>query len=234
MDTICATNSSRFEQGIRATLSLKETTVLADISEGRLRKDVENGVLCPARAIETRPCFRWPDVFFLGAVYRTDSLTRSARGKVYRLMVQALLQPSYRHHYDIFVCNKHELSRIWETPSNLITECDQMKIDDTLYINVGHVLGDLVPKVDLYARGLSRIEENDGILGGEAVFKNTRLPVRHIGKMSVGGEPINEILLDYPYLREDDVTFARLYYEAHPAVGRPRTRAETTDAKNDR
>jgi hypothetical protein len=39
-------------------------------------------------------------------------------------------------------------------------------------------------------------------------------------------------LCDYPYLREDDVEFARLYHSAHPIVGRPRTGAGTIDAEN--
>ena len=57
-------------------------------------------------------------------------------------------------------------------------------------------------------------------MGGEAVFKNTRLSVKHVGKMREDGEKIEDILEDYPYLRENDVEFARLYFKSHPN-GRP-------------
>src|SRR5262249_46334529 len=150
------------------------------------------------------------------------------RGRVFRHLVEALLQPTYRHQYMQVVCaypdSDHE-TRIWDFPSHLVTRCSQMKIDDTLFIDFERVLGDLGARVDSYARGLSRIEERPDILGGEPVFKGTRLPVRHIAKLSIGGESTSDILLDYPYLRDQDITFARLYHEAHPMKGRPRSDA---------
>jgi len=98
-----------------------------------------------------------------------------------------------------------------------------MKIDDYLFLDFDQVRNDLNPRVDLYARGLCKIDEKPDTVGGEAVFKNTRLPVRHIGKMAAGGEPVEDILADYPYLTIDDVAFAVIYNEAHPNVGRPRS-----------
>jgi uncharacterized protein (DUF433 family) len=241
MASTCS-RSGEFEAGIRAVLSLKETTILADISEDRLRKDIETGLLCPGRLASPnadlrpaslRPYFHWPDVFFLAAIYRSDLLARSARGKVYRQLVEKLLEPNYKHHYNVFVCTPNEHAQIWDAPSHLLAKCELMTIDDTLSINCRKLFGDLTPRVDLYARGLSRTEEKPGVLGGEAVFRNTRLSVRHIGKMSANGEPTEEIRLDYPYLSEDDVKFARLYYEAHPIVGRPRVGVATYHAKID-
>jgi len=72
------------------------------------------------------------------------------------------------------------------------------------------------------AHGLERVEEADTVLGGAAVFRDTRISVLHIGKMSERGVPTAEILEDYPKLTEDDVRFAKLYYRARPPVGRPR------------
>jgi len=231
MDTIRTGRSKSLEEGIRAVLSLRETVVLAQISEMRIRKDIEKGYLSPLRASEIRHCFRWPDVFFLAAVYRSDHLTGGARRKVLRQLVETLLAPAYRREYDLW--HEYLNHRVRDKPSTLIiTSCDRMMIDDALSLDFARVLGEVRPRVDLYASGLSRIEEKEGTLGGEAVFKNTRLSVRHIGKMSTGGEPTESILSDYPYLREDDVTFARLYHEAHPIVGRPRSGAETIDVEN--
>jgi uncharacterized protein (DUF433 family) len=235
MYTISAEQSFKLD-GVRAVLSLREAVLLAEVSESRVRKDIEKGVLSPLRTSTTRPCFRWPDVFFLNAVYRNALLTGQGRGRVFQHLVETLLQPTYRHQYTSVVCthpdNDHAM-RIWDFPSHLVTRCSQMKIDDTLFIDFDRVLGDLGARVDSYARGLSRIEERPDVLGGEPVFKGSRLPVRHVAKLSVGGESTADILLDYPYLMDQDITFARLYHEAHPMKGRPRSDAETHDAVDD-
>jgi uncharacterized protein (DUF433 family) len=230
MDMISVDRSRVMEDGIRAILSLRETVVLAEISEAKIRKDIENGFLSPLRGSESRHCFRWPDVFFLGAVYRSEFLTGGARQKVLRKLIETLLTPNYRYEYNS-LCSELLRHRVWQKPSDLITRCNRMMIDATLFIDFDKVRDELTPRVDLYAAGLSRIEEKEGTLGGEAVFKNTRLSVRHVGKMSEG-EPTESILLDYPYLRADDIQFARLYHEAHPAVGRPRIGAGAVDAAN--
>jgi uncharacterized protein (DUF433 family) len=111
---------------------------------------------------------------------------------------------------------------IREWPSHFVVGCDLMELDSYVYLDFNKVWRDLTPRVDLYAKGLSRVDEKLNIFSGDAVFKNTRLPVRHIGKLAASGERLESILEDYPYLGADDVNFAVLYHEAHPAVGRPR------------
>ena len=107
-----------------------------------------------------------------------------------------------------------------------------MKLDRYLYIHFEELFHDLSPRVDLYADGLTRIEEREGVLGGEAVFKGTRLSVRHVGKMYYDGEAIGNILEDYSYLRENDVRFSELFYRAHPNLGRPPTLLEADGARD--
>jgi uncharacterized protein (DUF433 family) len=231
MEMTFVNRSKAMEDGIRAVLSLRETVVLAEISEDKLRKDIEKGFLSPLRGSGSRHCFRWPDVFFLGAIYRSEFLTGGARRRLLRKLVEDLLTPAYRLEYKL-VSDDLPRRRVWQKPSDLITRCDRMPIDAALFIDFDKVRDELTPRVDLYAAGLSRIEEKEGTLGGEAVFKNTRLSVRHVGKMSADGEPAESILSDYPYLREDDIQFARLYHKAHPTVGRPRTSAGTFDVAN--
>jgi uncharacterized protein (DUF433 family) len=95
-------------------------------------------------------------------------------------------------------------------------------IDDCLEINLDKACNDVRTRMDLYAYGLSRVEEKDSVLGGAAVFRDTRISVHHIGKMAERGVSIKEILEDYSSLTENDVEFAKLYYRARPSVGRPR------------
>jgi uncharacterized protein (DUF433 family) len=60
------------------------------------------------------------------------------------------------------------------------------------------------------------------VLGGEPVFRATRLSVRHVGGMLERGESPGTVREDYPYLTKEDLAFSRLFARAYPRVGRPR------------
>jgi len=208
---------------IRAMLSLREATVLADVAEVKVRKDIETGLLAPIKSTNVeRLLFRWADVFVFAAVYKGDSLSAALRRKAFEEL-ERLMEPSCRRdfycHLDANALMTAKLR--WDRPSKLFDSRDRLKLDDYLFIDVEKAASDLAPRIDLYAEGLTRIEEKEGVLGGEAVFKDTRLSVKHIGEMREGGEKIEDILEDYPYLRTNDVEFARLYFKSHPTVGRP-------------
>jgi uncharacterized protein (DUF433 family) len=198
----------------RELLTLLETVVLAEVSEARLRKDIETGLYPAGRIVrfeDRRICFQWSDVFTIAAVYRNSVLNGRLRKLVFE-KVESLnchINPPLFHWTDIS----------W-------AKCREVRLDNYVVLDLHGVCEDVRPRVDLYAYGLSRIEEKDSILGGEAVFRGTRLPVLHVGKMVDKGEKIADVRADYPYLTEDDVKFAQLYYRAHPIIGRPRTRAE--------
>ena len=67
----------------------------------------------------------------------------------------------------------------------------------------------------------TRIEQRPDVLGGEPVFANTRLSVAHVGKMVEGGEPIANIIEDYPYLTVQDVEAARVHFKNCRAINCP-------------
>jgi uncharacterized protein (DUF433 family) len=46
------------------------------------------------------------------------------------------------------------------------------------------------------------------VLGGEPVFPNSRLAVRHVGEMVLRGASRDEVREDYPYLEAIDLEFA--------------------------
>jgi uncharacterized protein (DUF433 family) len=214
---------------VRAMLSLREVTVLAGIAEAKVRKDIETGFLAPIKSANAeRLLFRWADVFVFAAVYKGDLLSAALRKKAFAEL-EGLMAPSGRRHFyehlDAKALLATKLTR--DRPSQLPGACDRLKLDDYLFIDIVKVIEDLGPRVDLYAAGLTHIEEKEGVLGGEAVFKNTRLSVNHIGKMREGGEAIVDIIEDYPYLHHDDIEFARLYFKAHPVLGRPPRREES-------
>lgn len=67
-----------------------------------------------------------------------------------------------------------------------------------------------------------RVVEDERILGGEPVFRGSRLAVRHIGELMRRGVRSAEIREDYPHLSDSDLEFARLYTLSYPRLGRPR------------
>jgi uncharacterized protein (DUF433 family) len=208
---------------VRAMLSLREAAVLAGVPDVKIRKDIETGLLAPIRSAQSdRLLFRWADIFLFAAVYNNDLLSSALRKKAFE-EAERLLEPSYRRRsYDRLDAEALLTATCrWHRSRGVFSPADRLALDDYLFIDIAQVTEDLAPRVDLYANGLTRIEEKQGVLGGEAVFKNTRLSVRHVGKMRDGGETAADIIADYPYLRDDDIEFAQLYFKAHPTVGRP-------------
>jgi len=61
-----------------------------------------------------------------------------------------------------------------------------------------------------------RISHDINIMGGKPCIKGTRVTVSMILAQLGGGQSINELLKDYPYLSQEDV-FAALEYGAWAA-----------------
>jgi len=208
--------------------------MLASIPEPRVRKDIETGILLPIRAKRSeRPLFRWADVFLFAAVYKSNLLPSQLRRRAFEKF-ELLIEPtSRREFYSLFDPEKLAMIKCdWGRPSRVFISNDRMKLDHYLFVDFERLVHDLGPRVDLYAAGLARIEEREGVLGGEPVFKGTRLSVRHIGKMYYDGETVENIVEDYPYLRENDVRFAELFFRAHPVQGRPPMSQEAGRARD--
>ena len=119
-------------------LSLRETTVLADVAEAKIRKDIETGLLAPMKSANTeRLLFRWADVFVFAAVYKGDLLSAALRKKAFDEL-EGLMEPSDRRHYyfllDTNVLMAAKLPR--NRPSRLFGSCDRLKLDDYLFIDI--------------------------------------------------------------------------------------------------
>jgi uncharacterized protein (DUF433 family) len=80
----------------------------------------------------------------------------------------------------------------------------------------------LVQNVDLYRKGFDRIVSDPEIVGGEPVFKGTRIPLEHIAGLLRKGVSETEIREDYPALNDLDLAFASIHARMGPPPGRPR------------
>jgi uncharacterized protein (DUF433 family) len=215
--------------GGRDLFSLREIITLAEIPEKRVRKDIEVGVLTSPRVWrlhDARLCFHWLSVVTLAAVYSNEFLN----GRMRRIALDRVHARTmhWDDHFEARFNAFRECLDVFECPP-----CDRefVEVDKFVTINLAAVCEKVMPRLSAYRRGLCGVEERDDVLGGEAVFKNSRLSVVHIGKMADDGESVVNMLEDYPYLGEADVEFARLYWRSHPPVGRPKTEETSTDGK---
>lgn len=176
--------------------SVGEAAVLSRVPLDKVRREIEHGVL-PIAHSDTRVQLALSDVIYLGLLRKLEedevSVGRERRSRLARAL------------------KNHAPAEAWrdEVSTTVLVDWDALELD-------------LAPRVSLYERGRARVVEDPAILGGEPVFKGTRLAVRHIGGMRLKGESVQAILGDYPYLSADDIAFAAMYAESHPRLGRPR------------
>jgi len=98
-----------------------------------------------------------------------------------------------------------------------------VKADELLIVDVGEAR----KQVDRGVRDLEAAEavvaKDKATLGGEPVFKGTRIPVYGIAAMLDAGETAEELLSGYPKLTERLLELARIWAAAHPRRGRPKS-----------
>jgi uncharacterized protein (DUF433 family) len=98
-----------------------------------------------------------------------------------------------------------------------------VKADELLIIDVGEARR----QVELGVRDLEAAEamvvRDKGTLGGEPVFKSTRIPVYGIVAMLDAGASVEELLAGYPKLTARLIDLAKVWVTAHPRRGRPKS-----------
>ena len=98
-----------------------------------------------------------------------------------------------------------------------------VKADDLLIVDVGEARR----QVDRRMRDLEAAEtvvcKDGATLGGEAVFRGTRIPVYGVVAMLEAGASVEELLAGYPKLTARLLDLARTWVAAHPRRGRPKS-----------
>ena len=98
-----------------------------------------------------------------------------------------------------------------------------VKADDLLIIDVAEARKQIAGRVRDLNAAEAMVERTKDRMGGEPVFKDTRIPVRLIAKMLADGVDENEILDGYPKLERRQLELAKIWVAAHPRRGRPKT-----------
>ncbi len=101
----------------------------------------------------------------------------------------------------------------------------RLEISPVLEVRLDRLASDAEGKLGRFeAWKKKRVVTDEKVLGGEPTFPQSRLAVRHVGGMLLKGASRDELLEDYPYLKDDDIEFAPVYTRAYPRMGRPRER----------
>jgi len=72
--------------------------------------------------------------------------------------------------------------------------------------------------------GRRRVVSSPEVLGGEPIFRGTRIPLQHVASLFRKGIPEQEITDDFPGLSPRDLEYARLFSRFGERPGRPRRR----------
>jgi uncharacterized protein (DUF433 family) len=75
-----------------------------------------------------------------------------------------------------------------------------------------------------YRWGRRRVVSSPEVLGGEPVFRGTRIPIQHVASLFRKGVLEQEIAQDFPDLSARDLAYARLFARFGEKPGRPKKR----------
>ena len=105
-------------------------------------------------------------------------------------------------------------------------EAKMLKADDLLFVDIDAARRDVTARMRDLDEAERLIHSDKETLGGEPVFKGTRIPVYSIAAMLEAGAEVDDLLSGYPKLDAHMLALGRLWAAAHPRRGRPKRLAD--------
>jgi uncharacterized protein (DUF433 family) len=102
----------------------------------------------------------------------------------------------------------------------------RVKADALVIVDVEEARKQIARRVRDLDAAEAAVTRSSAVMGGEPVFKSTRIPVRLVAAMLDQGASEAEILDGYPKLAARHLELARIWAAAHPRRGRPKTLAD--------
>jgi uncharacterized protein (DUF433 family) len=184
------------------SLSPAEVSALLEVPERRVRKEVEHGLL------PSPPQLDFDMVVYLKILDRIAELEPPVE---WRRSMLASIRGALMHGRLSAVSDELEL------------------VAGVLRLRLRTVAEEVSERlVPFYRWRDARVVSDPRTLGGEPVFRGSRLSVRRVGDAIARGEDLAAIRADYPYLTAEDLEFAPRYARAYPRVGRPRESAKAS------
>lgn len=135
----------------------------------------------------------------------------------------------YLHVVREFCRNPHELAPAFRTDlfrslSQALSQKPppaEVPLRKYFTVRIGDLSTSIETRSQRFVAWRKKLVENDAIKGGEPVFPNSRLSVRHVGHLLLrpdATEAQQELEEDYPFLTHEDFEFAPLFVQAYPHV----------------
>ncbi|MBI1777488.1 MAG: DUF433 domain-containing protein [Proteobacteria bacterium] len=96
-----------------------------------------------------------------------------------------------------------------------------VRLNNLLVIDIRYERSRVRKSLSLLRKAERAIVHDPEIMGGQPVFRGTRVPVHAVVAMIEHGTEEAELLKGYPSLTKEKLDLARLYARAHPQRGRP-------------
>jgi len=91
-----------------------------------------------------------------------------------------------------------------------------------LKVDIGQSRREVMERVKELRRAERFVSIDPEIMGGNPVFRGTRVPVHQVAELLAKGESAERLREDYPRVSEEMIRLAPIYAAAHPLRGRPR------------
>jgi uncharacterized protein (DUF433 family) len=101
-------------------------------------------------------------------------------------------------------------------------DAKELRVSHLAYLDVAAARAEIEARAQALDDAKANVVSDPEVLGGEPVFKGTRVPVYDIAASANSGVSRERILAAYSVLHEDAVDQALLYAAAFPPRGRPR------------
>lgn len=190
-------------ESLIADLTLRETSVLSGAPEKSIRHELAARVVRAGRSRGRRRFSPREVVYFVLVNELPVGLDKELRKEL----------------FDLLATNKERAGRWRREAHSLVLEGHVPVV-----LSTDEVERRVEERISTLLRGRSRVVSRPEILGGEPAFDGTRISVRFVGERAKKGEPVAELLEDYPALRAEDVEFAKMFVALGRPPGRPRKR----------
>jgi uncharacterized protein (DUF433 family) len=91
-----------------------------------------------------------------------------------------------------------------------------------LKVDIGESRREVMERVKELRRAERLVTVDPETMGGNPVFRGTRVPVHQVAELLAKGESVERLREDYPRVSEEMIRLSPIYAAAHPLRGRPR------------
>ena len=199
------------ENKMAELFTLDEAAAIAEIEPDTVRTALEKRAVTPSRKIKTGKAMRY----------------RFSEGDVLFLLVLAEFPfPLSKEDKDSLaqvLAHGSKTARHWVSDGpDVMFRSGDMKI----FVECKNLRKTVERNVAAYRWGKERITSSPDVLGGEPVFRGTRIPLEHVTALFRKHVSDEEIAEDFPALDERDLAYARLAARLGRPPGRPKKRLQ--------